>query len=222
MAKRSFGVNDIGKWKFDEPTLPKAWADHLGELPVPFHIYVDGDGGEGKTEFMMLFSKMCAEHIGKSFVNNVEQGKHKSIQQSWERNNFKQDVKGGKWMYNMIHDFDEYVEYLRKPGSCKVAFIDSISFWPLDAKDIQFLFEEFPRKSFVLIAYEAHAAKNKAIKHLCDVKINVKDFVAYTNGTSRFGGNKPFVISQEMLMKKIRERKAQKNGVTGNGTGRLF
>lgn len=212
MAKRNYGVNDIQKWNFDEPNIPAEWAAHLGELPVPFRIYVDGDGGHGKTEYQMLFSKMTSQYIGKTHLNNVEQGKHKSIQQSHARNNFQNEVKPGKWMYNDINDFDEYVDFLRRPGSCRVAIIDSISYWPLNAKNIQYLFEEFPRKSFVLVAYEADAGKNKPIKHLCDIKVNVKDFVAYTNGTSRFGGNEPYIISPEMHRKKLLGKKAMKKG----------
>lgn len=211
---RNYGVHDIENWKFDEPTIPVEWQNHLGDLPVPFSIYVDGDGGHGKTEYIMLLSKMIANFIGKVHLNNVEQGKHKSIQQSHKRNNFTKEVPSGKWMYKSMKDYMEYTEHLAKRNSCKVAIIDSISFFPLNQKQIQALMDRFKTKSFVFVAYEADATKNKPIKHLCDIKVNVRDFIAYTNGSSRFGGNEPFMISKSQHEKALKERRMKKTGIT--------
>lgn len=194
--KNNYGVNDIGRWKFDEPIIPEDWANHLGELPIPFKMYIDGEGGHGKTEYVMLLSKMSAEHIGKTLLNNVEQGKHKSIQMSWKRNRFKEEVKPGKWMYSSDNDFEQFKARLKKRNSGRVIIIDSISFWPLTVKQVQELFQEFPHKSFALIAYAADSTKNKAIKHLCDIKVRVENFKAYPR--SRFEGNKPFTIAEHL------------------------
>lgn len=207
MAKKNYGVNDIARWNFNEPEIPAEWRVHLGDLSTPFRMYVDGEGGDGKTEYMMMFSKMSSVYIGKSLYNNVEQGKHKSIQQSHERNNFKEEVKPGKWMYCSIRNYDEFVAHLRKRNSGKLVIIDSISFFPLNAKQIQELFELFPNKSFVLVAYGADATKNKAIKHLCDIKVNVKDFIAYPK--SRFDGNEPFVISKKMHNRALLKKRSK-------------
>lgn len=202
--KKNYGVNDIAKWTFDEPTIPEEWAAHPGELPVPFRMYVEGEGGHGKTEYVMMLSKMTATHIGKTFYNNVEQGKHKSIKQSHNRNEFKGNVRAGKWMYNSINNYDSLFKQLEKRNSGKVIIIDSISFFPLGAKQIQALFEAFPRKSFVLIAYAADSTKNRPIKHLCDIKVEVRDFKAYPR--SRFEGNKPFTISEKMHLEMMRQK----------------
>jgi hypothetical protein len=51
----------------------------------------------------------------------------------------------------------------------------------------------FPHKSFILVAYKAHFGKNAEIRHLCDIKVRVEDFVAIMNG-NRMGGTKDFVI----------------------------
>lgn len=192
--KPSYGVSQVLSWKFQQNKLPDAWARHLGVLPQRFHIYVDGDGGQGKTEYGMQMSMMLANHFGKVRLNNVEQGKHPQITESAHRNNFKENIKPGKFAYSMFHDFEELRQKLRTRNSGRVIIIDSISYFPLNAKQIQELLEEFIHKSFILVAYKAHFNQNKAIQHLCDTKVRVENFIATTNGTSRFGGNEDYVI----------------------------
>jgi hypothetical protein len=196
-ASRSYSSRDIENWKFEDQKFPAEWQDHLGDVPERFLIYVDGDGGQGKTEYVMLMTKMLATYMGKSRLNNVEQGKHKQIKDSHWRNNFLNDIPKGKFQYDNIRDFDAYLARLRRPNSGRIQLIDSISYWPLTAKQIQELIKEFKNKSFVFVAYKKDFEKNKAIQHLCDIKVRVEHFIADTNGTSRFGGNKPFVIWEE-------------------------
>lgn len=192
MAKRSYSVNDILSWKFTDQNLPEQWHRHLGDIPDRFTMYVDGDGGHGKTEYILQASKMFALHFGKVRLNNVEQGKHVQIQQSVLRNNFKEDLKPGKFKYDSILDFDQYKAKLKRPNSGRIQFIDSISFWPLSTKQVQELIETFKYKSFVFVAYKAHFNQNKAIQHMCDIKVRVENFKAESSG--RFGGNQPYVI----------------------------
>lgn len=213
MAKRNYGVNEIASWTFTEPDLPQEWIDHLGELPVPFSMYVEGEGGHGKTEYVMMLSKMCAMFIGKVHYNNVEQGKHKGIKMSHARNKMAEEITAGKWMYNNIRDYDEYCDKMINDRP-KVMIIDSISFWPLNVKQIQQLMEDFPNRCFVFVAYAADSSKNRPIKHLCDIKIIVKDFKAYARG--RFEGSKPFTISEMMHMR------MRQGGKSKSGTGSLF
>ena len=214
MAKRNYGAKDIATWRFEEPQLPQDWTDHLGELPIPFSMYVEGEGGHGKTEYIMMLSKMIARHIGKVHVNNVEQGKHKGIKMSHIRNRIAEDVPAGKWMYNDIRDFEEYKTKMKRDRP-KAMIIDSISFWPLGTKEIQNLMAEFPRKTLVLVGYAVDSTKNKAIKHLCDIKVVVKDFKAYARG--RFEGSKPFVISEEMHLSMMQSSRSKLHQ-----TGNLF
>jgi hypothetical protein len=201
MAKsRSYGVRDVMNWKFTEQDLPKAWLDHLGNIPERFLMYVDGDAGHGKTEYNMQLSLMLQQYMGKVHYNNVEQGKHVQIQQSATRNNFEEKIRAGKWMYSIISDFDEYVEKISKRNSGRIQIIDSISYWPLSEKQVQFLIEKFRHKSFVFVAYKAHFNRNKPIAHLCDIKVRVENFRAYPSG--RFGGNEVFDIWPEKHKKK--------------------
>jgi nucleoside-triphosphatase THEP1 len=190
-ATRSYSVRDIMSWKFVKQDLPKEWLDHLGEVPERFTMYVDGDPGNGKTEYNMKLAKMLAQCMGKVRYNNVEQGKHVQIQQSAERNKFN-EIAGGKFQYDNIRDFDAFVNRLKRPNSGRVIIIDSISYWPLTLEQIQYLINTFKHKSFVFVAYQADYSRNKAIIHHCDVKVRVENFIAKPSG--RFAGNLPFVI----------------------------
>jgi len=184
---RSYGVNDVLNWKFNEKDFPKHWREHLGNIPDRFLMYVDGDGGHGKTEYSMLISKMFANHLGKVHLNNVEQGKHKQITESAQRNQFRSTITPGTWMYSNIRNFEEYKDKLRKKNSGRIQIIDSISYWPLSVKQVQELIMQFKYKSFMFVGYKAHFTQNRAIAHLCDIKVRVDSF--YAKPISRFGGN---------------------------------
>lgn len=198
MAKGA-GVREVMDWKFESVDLPPELIDHLGELPQVFRMYIDGEGGSGKTEYEMILSAVFAIYIGKVAVNNAEQKKHKGIMQSARRN--LKGVPPGKWMYHRFTDFEKLKAKIRRPNSGKIWFIDSISYFPLSEQQVQELFEEFPNKSFVLIAYEAHFSKNRPIRHLCDIKVRCKDYVAIVQA-SRFGGGKDLIIYPEKAPKR--------------------
>lgn len=189
----TYGAKDIAAWKFEQHTLPAPWGEHLGVLPKRFLMYVDGDPGNGKTEYQLQLAKVLAMHFGKVRVNNVEQGKHVQIQNSVVRNELDK-LKAGKFAYCSINNFDQYREQLRRPNSGRVQIIDSISFFPLNQKQVQELINEFRNKSFVLVAYKAHYAQNASIRHLCDMKLRIENFHAHFDGANRFGGQKIFDI----------------------------
>lgn len=193
MAKRSYSINDVYSWKFHKQEFPKAFADLLGSIPDRFMMYVDGEAGEGKTEFMLQLALMLACHMGKVRLNNVEQGKHSQIQESFVRNKFREAIPAGRFQYDSIRDFEEFKAKLARPNSGRIIIIDSISYWPLNQKQIQELIDTFKNKSFVFVAYRADFNKNKAIRHLCDIKINVNNYFAQMEG-GRFGGYKDYDI----------------------------
>lgn len=198
---RGYSAADIENWEFDDIDIPEVWSNHLGEIPDRWHMYVDGDGGHGKTEYNMLLSKMLAIHAGKVRLNNVEQGKHKQIMKSARRNEFSKTIPVGKFGYYNIRDFELFREAIRRPNSGKFQIIDSISYWPLNVRQCQELIEEFKKKCFIFVAYEADFKKNKHIQHLCDIKVRVENFVA-TPWSSRFGGMQKFVVWDKAPEKK--------------------
>lgn len=192
----TYGAKDIASWKFEETKLPEPWASHMGILPKRFTMYVDGDPGNGKTEYQIQAAKVLAQHFGKVRINNVEQGRHIQIRDSIQRNKLT-ELKAGKFAYCSINNFEKYKEQLRRPNSGRVQIIDSISFFPLNARHIQELFETFKHKSFILVAYKGDYNKNYDIRHLCDVKVRIQDFVASMNGNNRFGGTTDYAIWPE-------------------------
>lgn len=192
---RSYGIRDVLSWNFEEQGFPKEWLEHLGNIPGRFHMYIDGDGGHGKTEYVIRLSKMLSNYMGKVFLNNVEQGKHVQIKTALLRNNFAEEVKVGKWMYANMRDFEEYKKKIGGRNSGRIQIIDSISYWPLSVKQVQDLMETYKHKSFILVGYKAHFNINKPIAHLCDIKIRVENFMA--KPVSRYGGIKMMDIWPE-------------------------
>ena len=201
---RSYSVKDIYDWKFEDAQLSEKWAAHLGALPVKFSIYVDGEAGEGKTEYSIQMAKEFAQRVAKVRIVNVELGKHKQVSLSFKRNRIKEEVKPARLQYDVITNYEALKEKISKPNSGGVIIIDSISFFPLDEKQVQELLEKYKgRKSFVFIAYRAHFSRNKAIRHLCDIKINVNRFVATIEG-SRFGGTDYFIWPEKYPPAKVK------------------
>ena len=103
------------------------------------------------------------------------------------------ELKPGKFIYCSIMDFDTYKEQLKRPNSGRIQIIDSISYFPLNTEQVQDLIKSFPNKSFVFVAYQAHFTQYHPVRHLCDIKVRVEDFVAHIQ-SNRFGGVADFVI----------------------------
>ncbi|MEP4136713.1 MAG: hypothetical protein ABJL71_18940 [Cyclobacteriaceae bacterium] len=192
---RGSGIKEVMGWTFTRAELPEPWLSHLGNVPErQWVMYVDGNDGQGKTDYIMQLSKVLSQTIGKVSLNGVEQGKHPQITESANRHHF-EEIQPGKFIYERnLRDWDKYKAKMKRSRP-RVMIIDSISMWPLTVKQVQELLEQFPNKIIVLVAYEAHYSQNKPIRHLCDVKVRVKDFSAVVR--SRFGGKRPFIIWEE-------------------------
>ena len=201
---RSYSINDMYAWKFANQEMPLKWAEHLGNIDSRFLMYVDGKPGNGKTEYIMQGAKMFCNHMGKTRINNVEQGKHTQIKSSVIRNDFKNGIPVGKFQYDNIRDYEAFKAKLKRPNSGKVIIIDSISYWPLTVSQIQELIDTFKAKSFVFVGYEAQFTKNQSIIHLCDIKVRISNFVATVIG-SRFGGAAHYYIWPERFAAKVAE-----------------
>lgn len=202
MAKRSDGVRDVMNWNFKYWDMPQEWRDHLGDLPEQFNMYIDGDGGHGKTEFLMQLSKMMALHFGKTHLFNFEQGKHNQIKISANRNNFEELLSTGKWMYARdVANLDQLYAKLEKRNSGRVIILDSISFLELTYAQVRDLINAFPRKNFICVAYAADFSKYKSIRHLFDIKTRVENFKAKVQ-SNRHGGTKDWVIWDKKEAKK--------------------
>jgi hypothetical protein len=192
-AGRSYSVNDIYKWSFKANSMPQQWVDHIGFIDSRFTMYIDGEPGNGKTEYVIQLAKMLCNHIGRTRLNNVEQGKHSQIKTSVIRNEFQTTIKPGLFQYDTIRSFNDFKAKISKTNSGRNIIIDSISYWPLNVEQIQDLIDTFKTKNLIFVGYKAHFAKNQAIIHNCDIKVRVENFFATMTG-GRFGGTKPYSI----------------------------
>lgn len=188
----NYGISQIDKWQFTDIDLPQDWVEHLGEIEDGFRAIIWGESGQGKTEYLFQFTKMLAMHWGKVHVNNVEQGKSKTFKEGFKRQKMN-EILPGKWMLGdkSLRDWDAYLDKVQLRGSGRVLVIDSITYWELNYQNIKQLHEMFPKKCLILVAYASDSNLRK-IKHLFDLKIEVKNRVAHI--ISRYGSQKSWDI----------------------------
>lgn len=195
MAKiRNYGVNDIEQWKFNDISLPKEWHDHLGDISEGFRMLIHGKSGHGKSEYVMRLAKVLAMHYGKVNHNNVEQGRSKTFQSAFIRNEMK-SITPGKWTLcdKSQRTFDEWFKRLKGRNTGRVIILDSHDYMHLTFDQFKILHEKFKHKSIIIVAWDdPFDPAAKKIKYLCDIKVKVHNFRAKI--VSRFGGNKPYVI----------------------------
>lgn len=195
MAKmRNYGVNDIEQWKFNDIGIPEEWHNHLGDISEGFRMLVQGNSGHGKTEYIMQLSKMLAMHYGKVSLNNCEQGRSKTLQQSFTRNNMK-EIPPGKWTLCDKSQivFDVWFKRLCGRNTGRIIILDSLDYMKLTVDQFKMLHEKFKHKCIIIVCwdkpFDTHAQK---IKFMCDIKVKVHNFKAKI--VSRFGGNKTYTI----------------------------
>jgi len=191
---RNYSVTDINNWKFKQVNLPHEWHAHLGNLTENFRMLIEGPSGHGKTEYLLQLCKVLAVHFGKVNYNNVEQGRSSSLQDAMIRNAM-QEIPPGKFIMaeKSQRIFKNWFARLERPNSGRVIVLDSLDYMKLTVDEFKQLHERFKHKSIIIVCWnDPHDAHAKKIKYLCDIKVEVKDYVARIR--SRFGGNKPHTI----------------------------
>jgi hypothetical protein len=152
-----------------------------------------GNPGNGKTEFCIQLAKYMAG-FSKVYYNSFEQGICKTLQDALRRNNMMEVA--GKVIFGDQETFDEMMERLSGKNAPQVVVIDSRDYLNLTTAQFKTLIDAHPRKSFIVVCWESGGKPRgeyaKQIAYMCDVKIHVRDFVAYPR--SRFGGNQKFII----------------------------
>lgn len=191
-SKKSLGVNDLLGASFKTFAFTGAWLASFGEPEHGFKMMLYGRPKQGKTEMAMMLSKYLTE-FGHVYYNSYEQGRSKSLQDAAIRNNI-QEV-AGKLMFGNRDNFDTMKRKL-KGGKARFCVIDSRDYINLTFEQWKELTEMFPRKTFILLAWERgnkpageHA---QSIMHTVDIAVHVKNYIATC--FSRFGGNAPFII----------------------------
>ena len=170
------------------------WKESFGEPEKNFKMILYGASGNGKTEFMVKFSKYFGVNFGKVSYISPEQGISKTLQDAIVRNNMEDAA--GKVMFLSGGAFAEVVEYIKKSKS-RLIVIDSLDYMKLTVEQFKILIKTFPKKAFIIIAWAKNGSPKSQhavdIEFMCDIKSFVENFTI-SLPRSRFGGNKPFVI----------------------------
>lgn len=190
---RAIGVKAFIEKSFHTFAFEGEWKDSFGEPEKNFKMILYGGSGEGKTEFSVKFAKYLTT-FGKVSYVSPEQGISKSLQDAIIRNDM--DDVSGKVMFLSGGTFAELIEYIKKSRS-KVVIIDSLDYMKLTVDQFKILIKTYPKKAFVIVSWAKNGAPKsqhgKDIEFMCDIKSYVERF-RITLPTSRFGGNKEFVI----------------------------
>lgn len=190
---RALGVNELYSKKYPTLEFTGKWRESFGEPATNFRMIVWGASGQGKTNFVLQLCKYLTQY-GRVGYDSLEEGDSKSIQQAFINQNMI-DVKG-KIILIDRERVPALMERLKKRKSPRIVVIDSIQYTNMTYEDYKLLKETFPRKIFIFISHadgkEPDGKAAKQIRYDCDIKVHVSRFRAHI--TSRYGGNKPWVI----------------------------
>lgn len=200
--KKAIGVTDFLNRKFRTFHFTGAFKETFGDPEKNFKAIVYGHSGNGKTEFCLMWAKYLAQFT-KVYYNSYEQGVSKTLQDALIRTNM--DEVTGKIIFGDRETVPDMLDRLSSSNAPQVVFIDSRDYINLTTNQFKQLTEAHPRKAFIVICWES-AKKPKGqyakdIEFLCDIKINVRNFMAYPR--CRYGGNQPFVIWEEGAKRKL-------------------
>lgn len=190
---RAIGISDFLQRTFITYPFEGRWLATFGEPERNMKVIIWGNPGNGKTEFCIQLAKYMAQFT-KVYYNSFEQGICKTLQDALRRNDMMSVA--GKVIFGDQETFEEMLERLSNKNAPQVVIIDSRDYLNLTTAQFKRLIDEHPRKSFIIVCWEAGGKPRgeyaKQIAYMCDIKIHVKDFVAHPR--SRFGGNQKFII----------------------------
>lgn len=190
---RAIGINDFLSRKFETYDFTGAWKDTFGLPERNMKVIIWGDPGNGKTEFCIQLAKYMAKFT-KVYYNSFEQGICKTLQDALLRNDMMQV--NGRVVFGDQETFEEMLDRLGTRNAPQVCIIDSRDYINLTTAQFKRLIDAHPRKCFVVVCWASGSKPRgefaKQIAYMCDVKIQVQNFVAHPR--SRFGGNKKFTI----------------------------
>lgn len=200
---RAIGVKAFMEKNFDTFAFEGEWLDSFGEPEKNFKMLLYGPSGEGKTELSVKFAKYMA-NFGKVYYFSFEQGISKTLQDAIIRNQM--DEVSGKVIFLSGGSFEELMQYVKK-SRAKTIFIDSLDYMKLTVEQFKILIKTYPKKAFIIVAWAKNGTPKsqhaKDIEFMCDIKSLVDKF-RIPMPTSRFGGNKEFVIWKGANDKNVR------------------
>lgn len=185
------------KYTFLE-NLPEEIIHSFGRLTHNFIMIIWGLSGNGKSNLMMQLLRAFMP-FGKVLYVGLEEGFEASMQMNVLRH-LREDVDAGRIEF-ADHEmtYDALVIKLKKKKSPRFIIIDSIQYWNISYEQYKRLKEMFKNKSFIFISHakgkEPDGKTAEKIRYDAPIKVFVQGFLAFV--TSRYGGNKPYVIWEE-------------------------
>jgi hypothetical protein len=190
--------------------LPPEWQSAIGSIPETFDAIMYGESGNGKTNCAVMLLKALLKALPKAKAEYVsyEEGHGKSVQELMiSRHNMLEEV-GNRLSITEALPFEKLMARMSKRQSAKIWVIDSVQAANLKYSEFQHQKNKFinPKKKKILLfiswadGIKPQGAAAKAIEYDVDVKMRVDRLIMFPK--SRHGGNKPFVIHQELAQKK--------------------
>jgi hypothetical protein len=173
------------------------WKESFGRPENFAKWFITGPSYSGKSSFLFSLCEYLT-NFGKVAYNNYEEGDSETVADKMR-------------MSGLIHKEDlfrlipkepalEFKKRLMKRKSAEFGVFDSIQHGQINKELFLNITEDLcvPKKGKSLL-FVSHYTKDGLwtfVRHDCDIKVEVINFVA--NVESRYGGNKPFVIWEEM------------------------
>lgn len=189
--------------------LPQKIVDSLGKLEDAFDMIVYGASGNGKSNFTAVLIKALIKCLDcKAHYIALEEGHAMTVQETFiHRHNFLHEL--GNVMQITDHcTFDELVKMMGRKQSPKIWVIDSLQATNFTKDQCDLLKRKFvlskKRKILIYISWSAGKTPQGsvaiAVEYYANIKVFVEKLVAFPK--SRYGGNQPFVINEELARKK--------------------
>jgi hypothetical protein len=159
-------------------------------------MIIYGPSAQGKTTFMMWLMRELSVY-GKCYLNSSEMGEGTGMQMLVHRFGISH-LTGDKMIIGDRHTVEE-MDMQLSTNRAVFVFADSIDSLRLTVEEFQDFRAKYPAKNFIMVAWGTKTRPmkedSKAIEFLTDIKVRVKDGVAFVN--SRFGATSPFLIIEE-------------------------
>ena len=207
-ANRSYGVNDLLNRQFKTLDFSGKWRASLGNPERNFTALVQGDSGDGKTDFTVQWAKYLT-NFGKVHYSSREQGMSESLKLAFQRHNM-QEV-AGKLTIGVDETPAMILAKMKRKNSAQFFIIDSLDFMHLTMADWEEMRAAKPNKSLIVISWSSGkyplTSAGKAIRYASEMKIRCERKVAYIKG--RYESDEPFIIWPEWVEKRALEAEAK-------------
>lgn len=158
--------------------------------------FITGPSGSGKSSFVF---DLCANMLNYTTIdyNSHEEGDSQTVVDKLLRHNI--PATGGFKLLDRV-PCNLWLERLLKRKSSGAGVLDSLQHGQMSIRQYCEFVAKLcnPKKGKMLFFISHHVTNDfvKFVRHDCDIKVDVRGFIAFPN-PSRYGGGKPYVIWEE-------------------------